>query len=201
MASYKSPERNTAVFISSRFPKKMIATDHIHEDAHGKGDVTAIGDNVFSGNNEFTGNNTFSDEVTYSSFVTYKTDGGLTQLLFEKDQDPSTNGAITYDVNNDVDGLIKIRSHKFVVENSNNANDLVMDNNTITLSNLPLCSIIPSSNYQLVNKAYIDDNFINITDDVSFSSIFVDHLPLRNDGRSTFLQSVFYLLPIRPILV
>ena len=100
----------------------------------------------------------------------------MTQLLFEKDQDPSTNGALTYDVNNDVDGLIKIRSRKFVVENSNNANDLVMDNNTITLSNLPLCSIIPSSNYQLVNKAYIDDNFINITDDVSFSSIIVDQI-------------------------
>ena len=176
MASYKAPERNTAVFISSRFPKKIVATDHIHEDINGKGDVTAIGDNVFSGNNEFTGNNIFSDEVTYSSFVTHKTDGGLTQVLFEKDQDPSTNGSITYDVNSDIDGLMKIRSHKVILENSNNSNGFVMDNNTITLSNLPLCSVIPSSNYQLVNKAYIDDNFINITDDVSFSSIIVDQI-------------------------
>ena len=47
MSSYKAPERNTAVFIGSRFPKKIVATDHIHEDINGKGDVTAIGDNVF----------------------------------------------------------------------------------------------------------------------------------------------------------
>ena len=161
MSSYKAHERNTAVFISSQFPKKIIATDHTHSDLGSGGDVTAAGNNIFSGNNSFTGENEFSNEVTYSSFVTYKTDGGLTQVLFEKDQDPSTNGAITYDVNSDIDGLMKIRSHKFVVENSNNSNGLVMDSDIITMSNLPLCSVVPSSNDQLVNKGYVDSLFVS----------------------------------------
>ena len=176
MASYKAPDRNTAVFISSRFPKKIVATDHTHVDIGGGGDVKATGDNVFSGNNSFTGQNEFSDNVTYSDFVKYKTNGGLMELSFVKNNDESTNGAITFDSNSDADGLINIRSHKFVVENSNFSNGFVMDNNIITLSNLPLCSVIPSSNYQLVNKAYIDSNYISITDDVSFSSIIVDQI-------------------------
>ena len=112
MASYKAPDRNTAVFISSRFPKKFVATDHTHVDIGGGGDVTATGDN------EFTGKNTFSDDVTYTHFVKYKTDGGLTEILFEKNNVPSTNAAITYDVNSDDDGLLNFRAHKFVVENS-----------------------------------------------------------------------------------
>ena len=176
MASYKAPDRNTAVFISSRCPKKVIATDHTHVDIGGGGDVTATGDNVFSGNNSFTGQNEFSDNVTYSDFVKYKTNGGLMELSFVKNNDESTNGAITFDSNSDADGVINIWSHKFVVENSNYSNGFVMDNNIITLSNLPLCSVIPSSNYQLVNKAYIDSNYISITDDVSFSSIIVDQI-------------------------
>ena len=172
MSFYSAPGRLSGSFNTTFINKKIYATDHTHSDLGSStgGDVTAAGNNTFTGENQFT------NDVTYTSFVTYKTDGGLTQLLFEKNDDPSTNSGITYDVNNDIDGLMKIRSHKFVVENSNNANDLVMDNNTITLSNLPLCSIMPSSNYQLVNKAYIDDNFINITDDVSFSSIIVDQI-------------------------
>ena len=176
MSSYKAPERNTAVFISSQFPKKVLATDHTHVDIGGGGDVKATGDNVFSGNNSFTGQNEFSDNVTYSDFVKYKTNGGLMELSFVKNNDESTNGAITFDSNSDADGLINIRSHKFIVENSNFSNGFVMDNNIITLSNLPLCSVIPSSNYQLVNKAYIDSNYISITDDVSFSSIIVDQI-------------------------
>ena len=160
MSSYKAHERNTAVFISSQFPKKLVATDHTHSNLGG-GDVTAAGNNIFSGNNSFTGENEFSNEVTYSSFVTYKTDGGLTQVLFEKDQDPSTNAAIVFDVNNDIDGLIKMRSHKFIVENSNNSNGFVMDDDIITMSNLPLCSVVPSSNDQLVNKSYVDSLFVS----------------------------------------
>ena len=59
MSSYKAPE-NTAVFISSQYPKKIIATDHTHSDlalSSGGGDVTAAGNNIFSGNNSFTGEN------------------------------------------------------------------------------------------------------------------------------------------------
>ena len=81
------------------------------------------------------------------------------ELSFVKNNDESTNGAITFDSNSDADGLINIRSHKFVVENSNYSNGFVMDSDIITMSNLPLCSVVPSSNNQLVNKSYVDSFF------------------------------------------
>ena len=57
------------------------------------------------------------------------------ELSFVKNIDESTNGAITFDSNSNADGLINIRSHKFVLENSNYSNGFVMDSDIITMLN------------------------------------------------------------------
>ena len=40
-------------------------------------------------------------------------------------------------------------------------------NSTTTFLNLPLCSATPNSNNQLVNKKYVDDNFVDRTNNLS----------------------------------
>ena len=164
MSFYSAPGRLSGSFNTTFISKKINATDHTHSDlasssSGGGGDVLAASNNIFSGNNTFTGQNVFSDDVIHTHFVKYKTYGGLMELLFEKNNDASTNGAITYDVNSDADGLMSIRSHKFVVENSNNSNGFVMDSDVVTMAKLPLCPVVPSSNDQLVNKLYVDSLF------------------------------------------
>lgn len=150
MSSYKAPERNTPAFISTYHPKKVVATDHTHSDLGG-GDVKKSADNTFSGRNVFNNANG----------LTMVTEGTTSQIVFEEDGSPSTNAAIgwsTSSIDGDINGEMRIRSHVLTIENSNNVDALQFDGSVGTFSAPPVCSVAATTDNQLVNKSYVDNN-------------------------------------------
>lgn len=203
MSSYKAPERNTAAFISSYHPKKVIATDHTHSSIV-SGDVKASGDNTFSGSNTYTDANP----------VKYTTNSNTTSLLFEKDGEASVNASIAFRVDEtygDVNGQLTMSAHKLVLEGADGAtaDSVIIDNGIATFAALPVCSATPSSDTQLTTKAYVDsvggvslsaDNTFSgentFSDDTAFSTQIVIGSPSRNDNETNSLGKLVCAGPL-----
>ena len=133
MSFYQATGRLSGSFNSSFLSKREIATDHTHSNlGGGSGDISSSVDNTFSGTNIFTNSNP----------IKLKTDGSTTGILFTKDSDESTNGAIEFNTSSTyghVDGQLKIRSHRLIMENNTNSlHKVIIDEQKLQIQGKPI---------------------------------------------------------------
>ena len=133
MSFYQATDRLSGSFNSSFLSKREIATDHTHSNlGGGSGDISSSVDNTFSGTNIFTNSNP----------IKLKTDGSTTGILFTKDSDESTNGAIEFNTSSTyghVDGQLKIRSHRLIMENNTNSlHKVIIDEQQLQVQGKPI---------------------------------------------------------------
>ena len=133
MSFYQASDRLSGRFNSTFLSKREIATDHTHSNlGGGSGDISSSADNTFSGTNTFTNSNPMK----------LKTDGSATGILFTKDSDESTNGAIEFNTSStygNVNGELKIRSHQLIMENNTNSlHKVIIDEQRLQIQGKPI---------------------------------------------------------------
>ena len=85
------------------------------------------------------------------------TNSGSTSLNFKQstlESDPA--GSITYFTGENANGDLIMSANKVFLRNQAGTDPVVLENDKITTTVLPECSVTPSTANQLVNKTYAD---------------------------------------------